>query len=919
MRTILPVVIGATLALCAVKAGAQAVPGDRQVALVIESKTLADALDQWAQQSGFQILLKNWDVAKELAAPRLKGTFSAQAALEQLLSGTPLVYEFTSERTVTVKARFTEASQATGFLDRAKGPRLQVAAVDQAERGVARTRTLDADISGAAREKTMPGARADREEDVEELEEVVVTGTHIRGRNLSDSTVITIDRIDIARSGFGNMSQVVASLPQNFGGGASPNVNGNVNRGGSELNQQLGTGINLRGLGTGATLTLLNGHRLAPAGEGSFIDISLIPISVIERVEVLTDGASAIYGSDAIAGVVNIITRADFEGSETSARFGSVSEGDRDEYSVSQIYGNSWETGGFTLNLEHSRETPLETSDRGFARDVPSPSDLLPSQKTNSIFASARQAMTAQASISTDILYTERKYDQDLTFPGSSAHQFGEASALAAAIALESDIGRSWRSGLSGTYSRNTTRFNQFQPAIPELGTLNSRSHYETSSVEARADGPLFEMPAGSVKGAIGTSYRKERSNVGSLSQNTPLLYRADRSITSAYLEFAVPIIGEAFDAWGTRSLELTVAGRVDRYSDFGSTANPKFGLVWAPTRGIALAGTYSESFRAPPFRQVITPQFGYLIDVPDPASVRPDGLTTSILVNGGNHDLSPETSISKTIGLLLAPESRHGLRGRATYFDISYKNRIVDLLADNFFSFLGNEGALSEFVLRNPDVTFVRTLIGRLAAGIDDFNQGIPGRTDADAIFSDYQVGAFFDGRYNNVATSRTSGFDVQVSQRIRFEGSQLDLQLSGSYLTDYSIRASAAAPSQELLDTVFQPIDLRLRAGGGWTAGNFFASAFVNYADDYKDPGSFYTSGGNVASWMTVDAQVGYQWNRRFSSDRNVRMALSALNVLDEDPPQLSATPFQLGYDAENASPLGRFIAVNLTIQWQ
>ena len=151
-----------------------------------------------------------------------------------------------------------------------------------------------------------------------------MTGTNIRGVGISVGSAVTvIGRDAIDRAGFATTQDIIQSLPQNFRGGISEDAVSLEN----DANRSGGTAANLRGLGAGATLTLINNRRVAQAGnQAGFTDISSIPSSAIERIEVLTDGASAVYGSDAIAGVVNVILRDDYEGAETRLRFGTVTQ-----------------------------------------------------------------------------------------------------------------------------------------------------------------------------------------------------------------------------------------------------------------------------------------------------------------------------------------------------------------------------------------------------------------------------------------------------------------------------------------------------------------------------------------------------------------------------------------------------------------
>src|SRR5690606_30755313 len=112
------------------------------------------------------------------------------------------------------------------------------------------------------------------------------------------------------------------SIPQNFNGGQNPGVAGGGNQGVGNENASSSSALNLRGLGPAATLTLLNGHRLAYDTVGQGVDISQIPLNAIDRIEIVPDGSSALYGSDAVGGVANVILRRDYDDLYASARLG---------------------------------------------------------------------------------------------------------------------------------------------------------------------------------------------------------------------------------------------------------------------------------------------------------------------------------------------------------------------------------------------------------------------------------------------------------------------------------------------------------------------------------------------------------------------------------------------------------------------
>lgn len=216
-----------------------------------------------------------------------------------------------------------------------------------------------------------PAARAEAEEPQPTLlEEVVVTGTLIRGAGDGPSPVLTVNREQLDRDGRATVAQFLANLPQNFGGAANE---GALNNGGdrSGTNSTYANGVNLRGLGSDATLVLINGRRLAGTGaKGDFADVSTLPTAAIERIDVLLDGASALYGADAVGGVVNIILRDDYEGAETRIRVGDTWDGASGEYQFGQTFGRRWDGGGALVAYEYYDREALAASARRLAGDA---------------------------------------------------------------------------------------------------------------------------------------------------------------------------------------------------------------------------------------------------------------------------------------------------------------------------------------------------------------------------------------------------------------------------------------------------------------------------------------------------------------------------------------------------------------------
>ena len=196
------------------------------------------------------------------------------------------------------------------------------------------------------------------------VDEIIVTGSRIRGSEAVGSPVTEVSREDIDLSAPLTTAALLQKLPQVFNLGVSENSRG---QSGGSGNITYGSAVNLRGIGPYSTLTLLDGHRAVPQGTTGFaVDPSIVPTLALERVEVVADGASALYGSDAIAGVVNLIPRRYFDGFEISLR---GAQGDEyDEQQLGAIGGFDWSSGHVMLAYEHSNHSNLNGTDREFFR-----------------------------------------------------------------------------------------------------------------------------------------------------------------------------------------------------------------------------------------------------------------------------------------------------------------------------------------------------------------------------------------------------------------------------------------------------------------------------------------------------------------------------------------------------------------------
>ena len=205
-----------------------------------------------------------------------------------------------------------------------------------------------------------PRAQPKPQPQEEYIEEIVVTGSRIPRKELSTAAPVTvISKEQIEATGRTSIGEILQNLPEQ-----SNAINTQYNNGGSGA-----TRVNLRGLGTNRTLVLLNGRRHVAGGSGAdaTVDLNTIPTVAIERIEVLKDGGSAVYGSDAISGVVNIITRKDFSGTEVRAFSGLSTHGDGLLYDLSLTNGQISERGHLLVSAGYYTQQEVWAGDRAFS------------------------------------------------------------------------------------------------------------------------------------------------------------------------------------------------------------------------------------------------------------------------------------------------------------------------------------------------------------------------------------------------------------------------------------------------------------------------------------------------------------------------------------------------------------------------
>jgi iron complex outermembrane receptor protein len=639
------------VALTALASGSYALDLDQTIDFNIPKQKLDSALVQFSEQAKIQITSSS-DQVKDFSTDGIVCRYKVSMALKVLLQRSGLSYKPIGQSAISIGKYPADSEQSTT-------QNASSGSSDDASSNKEGKKNSSQDFRVAQGTLGPPAVGDDQDSEKkkkeEGLSEIVITGSHIRGIDNKTNPIIVIDRDQIDRSGYSSTQDLFRSLPQNFtSGDASEDgaFSGNANAG---RNTDYASGVNLRGLGVSSTLVLLDGHRLAPSAFGSVVDISLIPLSAIDRVEVLTDGSSAIYGSDAVGGVVNIILKKDYRGADTTARFGSVTNGSRHEELLAQTLGTTWSGGNIVGTLQYQHQGALPASDRDFASALPSPNDLLPETRSYGATLNGRQTLADGLEFYGDVLLSKRNFNRSTSvFEGQPAlgiifgtHTDGAAQTVDITPGLSYKISDRWSVDVSGLYARQkTTDFQVSGVPSKPLTDYSDNNQFTEKSVDLIVNGRVAVLPAGDIGLAAGMSYRTEDLNAIDVQTPgdlvTPTLEH--RHVAAAFAELYVPVVGREDQIPIVRALEISAAVRRDHYSDFGSTTNPRIGMHWEPWKDVSFRASYGKSFRAPNAVEEATgaPLFQTILSFP-PVLASPAGGLTSALLLGGSKSLTAE------------------------------------------------------------------------------------------------------------------------------------------------------------------------------------------------------------------------------------------------------------------------------------
>ena len=857
----------------------------------------------------------------------------------------------------------------------------------------------------------------------ESLEEIVVTGSRMRGVDAPvGSTVISLDREYIDKSDAVAVDQLIREIPQAYNLGVSESSRGQP---GGNGNIVYGNSANLRGIGPFATLVLVDGHRVVTNSRN--VDPSLLPTLALERVDVVADGASAVYGSDAIAGVVNLVQRRNVDGGKVIARYGDGSE--YDEYLIGASWGTTWDKGQFFFALENGSRAALNGLDREYFRalqpegDYRTPlcdpgnivvdgvsyaipeggvtqdnvaslqpgtqnlcetlreQDLLPMQDYTSFAFTSNFEIATGTEVYVDGFYSIREFERavgpangSLTVPNTNAffvdpsgtnpesitvnYNFaddlptddssGDVTRWGLTAGIRQALPADWAFDGLVTYGENNevsesfrgldsrgdlpvalassdpaTAFDPFglhRTSDAVLAAISDQvflvdSDVDFLGIEASVNGPIVELPGGTLQATLGYERQEltsvpglARGNPGSPSRCVPCgvagVDDLSRDVDSFYGEILVPIFGPDNGATGYQSLDLRAAVRYDDYSDIGSTTNSQFGVSWQLTDNFGMRASYGEAFRAPQFSDLFGNSSAMFVE----AFVDPTiggAPRQGVFQSGGNPDLQPETAETWSVGFDWNVPILSDTTVSMTYFHVNYENQIAQYLGDR--NILQRE---SEF-----EGTNIIRRDAAAAARIDElFAQGL---TVARGVLPD-PVTLYVDGRPNNLGRSETDGIDFLLRTTWSTDGgSMFYADLSGVYTLDYKV---ANTPDGALLDrdnVIFNPLSLRMRASLGWSLGRYSARAVLNHIGEYDNNLATPTQTVDSFSPFDLDAWINFGDPDGRSFSEGWQLGFHIKNAFDEDPPYVNIAPSgngSGGYDATASTPVGRVLSVSL-----
>ncbi len=951
---------------------------------VIDARYLPDALIQFSQQSGRAIVFPDY-VTRNVISPPFIGEGTLSAVLDILLQPSELSWELVDGHIIAIlEVRCIEnaSSQAN---------------CSTSEEVVSKHPVYDPQLE----QTYVYGSR--------------VTGSRIRHTRYEQaSPVDIISAPDIEFSGAQSVGELLKFVPAVSGNSISTAISNGGN----------GTAtVTLRGLPSSNTLVLINGRRVANDGlAGESVDLNSIPPAAVERIEILKGGASAIYGSDAIAGVVNIIMKQHFHGLLAETYYGEASRGDLQTRTHTLQYGTVIPNGSFFINISDYGQDEISSSDRRVSRSadnrpqggadlrssatetarVTLPDDtaiildggqyraateedlfdfrgftsaVVPLERTSvynnvaydfnerisGLFEFQYLETEAEATLAPTPVFTafERipltisqtnpfnPFGVDITdarrrlieLPPRLQKNNSEVTRFSAIVEglfeqWNWDISYNWSRSEASETSSNLVNADNLQlglgpaencealstgdcVAVNLLGPTGSitpsqldfigvtggvSGHYKLSTVSLNVSNESLKLNSRNIALALGAEYRGESTrkspsrsiaSINTLGGSNFEPTSGDRKIAEFYAETLIPT-WESAD--GSYNLELEAALRFSRYSDFGSTTNPKLGLRFAADSTYVVRLNYAKGFRAPSLNELYQGASEDQAFLHDPCTqienvgVLPGCIQQAdptrnqfLTIIGGNEELKPEDSESYGLGLIWTPPTFPGITASLDFFRLDQDN-VVDSSAQFIVNQNALTGSLSEQIQRDS--------MGNLQ---------------------------LVEGTNLNVGKRKVTASDFSLTYHHRKRPwGQVSLTASGTYIHKYKAKLDATARVLELAGTFQDEASEGLggipqwkgRLGVRWNNKRWRGSYEMHFISSLEEviPGT--TEPRDIDSWTVHDVQLSY----KFKVLKGLRWTVGVDNLLDEAAP-LATSAFNDSIDGRTHELKGRFLYTKLS----
>ncbi len=943
---------------------------------IFNNQDLSQALIQFSHQSGLAIVFPD-HLARDLPARELRGPMSPEAALYALLADTGLAWRLVDGRIIAV---YDARCELTDSCPEPEQLLLQ-------------------------NPLYTPG-----------LEELYVYGSQVTGSRIrrnylqGSAPVDIITAPDIELSGAQTIGELLRRMPAVSGNSMSTAIS----RGGD------GTAtVTLRGLPAASTLVLVNGRRIANDGlAGESLDLNTIAPAAVERIEIFKDGASAIYGSEAIAGVINIIMKQDFYGFLAEHYYGIAELGDGATSATTLQYGTGFPHGSFFISASHfdqgeihARDRPVSASadgrDRGGAdlrssatptarislpdgrvviRDQASgefravggddlfnfpdfKSALVPSER-DFVYAHASYDFSEQLTGAIELSYTETRsqanfaytpvftafeqlpltvsadnrynpFGVDITdlrrsfseLPPRRQDNNSEVERLALIV---QGLHGGWDWEFSHSWSRNKARelfrgaidaehlqrgigpaadcrglevdgcvpINLFGPAgsidrqqLDFLATTTKVvGETKLSSYSLTGARNLFHLPYGIVDFAAGMEYRDESaskkpdrllSRGRTIGGNNAEPTHGGRDIFELYFESIAPLWHSVDQG---QQLDLEIALRFSRYSDFGDISNPKYGVRWQLNDSWMIRGTHSQGFRAPTLNELYQGRSAAQALLTDPCALpenvgrlpgcrQPADASRNqfLTISGGNPRLNPEKSRSYTVGLVWTPKKFAGLNAMVDFYDTE-SSQVVDSSAQFILNQNAASGVFSERVMRNENGDLQR-----------------------------------LEATYLNIGERRVQGLDLHLGYTLPTrDWGQFSLGLNAAHISEYTLQLDNSAPTENLAGSFQDPAAEGVggiprwkgNLGLQWARQRWRGNYDLHVVGSMSEVVPNSTRVRHIDSWVVHDLQFSYLFNLL----QGLRLSLGVDNLLDKAPPFV-ASAFNDNIDGRTHALRGRY----------